>query len=64
MDILDPNRAYTEPSSKPMTPPPIIIRCLGISENFNASVEVIILFLSTVIPFNVEGFDPVAKIIF
>ena len=38
--------------------------CLGISFNFNASVEVIILSLSTLIKGKLPGLDPVAIIMF
>ena len=57
-----PKRLYTEPNSKPITPPPITIKCFGTSGNFKASVEVIILSLSNLIKGKVAGFEPVAII--
>ena len=39
-------------------------KCLGTSGNFNASVEVIILSLSNVIKGKLDGFEPVAIMIF
>ena len=41
-----PNRLYTDPNSKPITPPPMTNKCFGISGSLSASVEVIILSLS------------------
>ena len=55
-----PNLPYTEPNSKPITPPPITIKRLGTSVKLKASVEVIILSLSTETKGNDEGFEPVA----
>ena len=40
----------------------MMIKCFGISGNFKASVEVIILSLSNLIKGKVEGFEPVAII--
>ena len=48
--ISVPNLPYTEPNSRPITPPPIMSIFLGISFNSNASVEVIMRFLSGSIP--------------
>ncbi len=59
-----PKRAYTEPNSKPITPPPITIKCLGTSFNFKASVEVMIRSLSIFIKGRLAGFEPVATMIF
>ena len=42
----------------------MMIKCLGTSFNFKASVEVMIRSLSIVIKGNEEGFEPVAMIIF
>ena len=53
-------QAYTDPNSSPITPPPTIIKCLGISLRLRISVEVIIHFLSTEIPFKDAGLDPVS----
>ena len=57
-----PKRLYTEPNSKPITPPPITTKCFGISGSFKASVEVIILSLSNSIKGKEAGLDPVAII--
>ena len=59
---LLPKRPYTEPSSTPITPPPITIKCFGISFNEIASSDVIILFLSVGTLFNGVTEDPVAII--
>ena len=59
-----PKRLNTEPNSKPITPAPITNIFLGISFMFNASVEVIIRFLSGSIPGKKLGFDPVAMMMF
>ena len=59
-----PNLWYTEPSSKPITPPPITTRCLGISVKVKASVEDITRFLSISIPGKLVGLLPVAITIF
>ncbi|MNI63989.1 hypothetical protein D3C73_1194050 [compost metagenome] len=63
-ETFEPKRAYTEPNSRPITPPPMTIRCFGISFKLRASVEVIILFLSTGKNGNEVGFDPVAMMTF
>ena len=47
---LAPKRAYTEPSSRPMTPPPMTNIFLGISLRLRASVEVMMRFLSGSMP--------------
>ena len=56
----EPNLLYTCPSSNPITPPPIIVKFLGISLRESASVDVIILSLSTLIKGRDIGFEPVA----
>ena len=61
-ETFAPKRAYTEPNSNPITPPPIITKCFGTSVMFNASVLVIMRFLSIAKPGNEAGFDPVAII--
>ena len=48
---------------EPITPPPITIKCLGISCNSKASVEVITRFLSISIPGKEVGLEPVAIIV-
>ena len=58
----EPNLLYTCPSSKPITPPPIITKCFGISFKESASVDVITLFLSIFINGKDIGLDPVAII--
>ena len=63
-DTWAPKRRYTWPSSKPITPPPMTIRCLGISRRLKASVEVITRSLSIVIKGKAEGLEPVAMIKF
>jgi dihydrolipoamide dehydrogenase len=63
-DTSAPKRRYTCPNSKPITPPPIITKCFGISFSFRASVEVIILSLSKVINGKDEGLEPVAIMVF
>ena len=63
-ETADPKRRYTCPNSKPITPPPITTKCFGISESFNASVEVITLSLSNFINGSVEGLLPVAIMMF
>ena len=57
---FEPKRAYTEPSSAPITPAPITIKCFGTSVIFKASVDVIIRFLSTGIKGKIVGLEPVA----
>ena len=64
IETSEPNLLYTWPSSNPITPPPIIIKCLGISFSFNASVDVIILSLSTLANGKIAGLLPVAIIMF
>ena len=59
-----PKRLYTDPNSRPITPPPITTKCFGISGSFKASVEVIIRFLSISTPGNLLGLLPVAITIF
>ena len=59
-----PNLPYTEPNSKPITPPPITTIRLGTSFKLKASVEVMTRSLSILIKGNVVGFDPVAIIVF
>ena len=61
-ETLTPKRKYTCPSSSPMTPPPMIIKCLGTSRRLSASVEVITRCLSKVIKGSAEGLEPVAMI--
>ena len=61
-DTLAPRRLYTCPNSKPITPPPITIRCLGTSLSLRASVEVITRSLSSLIKGKVAGLEPVAMI--
>ena len=63
-DTCAPSLKYTCPNSIPITPPPIIIKCLGTSGNFKASVDVMILSLSNLIKGKEDGFEPVAIIIF
>jgi hypothetical protein len=63
-ETFAPRRAYTEPNSRPITPPPITTMCLGTSVMFNASVEVIILFLSIGRNGKLVGLEPVAMITF
>ena len=63
-ETLAPKRQYTCPNSSPITPPPIITKCFGISLSFNASVEVITLSLSKEIKGRVPGLEPVAIILF
>ena len=58
-----PNRAYTEPSSRPITPPPIMVKRDGISVSESASLEVIIRFPSVGNSGNGVGIEPVAMII-
>ena len=55
-----PKRAYTDPSSRPITPPPITTIDFGSLARERASVEVIIRFLSISINGSVLGFEPVA----
>ena len=61
---FEPNLDQTEPSSKPITPPPITTMVSGTFSNSNAPVLVTTVFSSTSTPFNLAGSDPVAKIIF
>lgn len=63
-DTFAPRRAYTDPNSNPITPPPITIRCLGISCKLRASVEVMIRFLSIGKNGKAVGLEPVAIITF
>ena len=61
-DTLEPSRPNTEPISKPMTPPPIITKCLGTSLSSKASVLVMILFLSSLMKGSMLGLEPEAMI--
>ena len=63
-DTLAPKRLYTCPNSKPITPPPITMRCSGTSFSWRASVEVIIRSLSTVIKGKEAGLEPVAIMVY
>ena len=63
-DTFAPKRLYTCPNSKPITPPPITIRCLGTSFSLRASVEVITRSLSRVIKGKEAGLEPVAIIVY
>ena len=60
----DPNREYTDPSSKPITPAPIITIFFGIFLSSSAPVELTIIFSSISNPGSDEGSDPEAIIIF
>ena len=60
----DPRRAYTEPSSRPMTPAPMTASVLGTLFNSNAPVDVTTTFSSTSTPFRAEGSEPVAITMF
>ncbi|MNI67103.1 hypothetical protein D3C73_1227140 [compost metagenome] len=55
-----PRRRHTEPSSRPMTPAPITIRCLGTSGRAKAPVESMMRWLSIVTPGRGVGSEPVA----
>ena len=64
MSTTDPNLDQTLPSSKPITPAPIIASFLGVLENSNAPA-----LPTTVLPFHGTegifiGLEPVAKTIF
>ncbi|MNI45517.1 hypothetical protein D3C73_999440 [compost metagenome] len=59
-----PKRAYTEPNSKPITPPPITTIVFGTSLMFKASVEVMMRFLSIGKNGKAVGLEPVAIITF
>ncbi|MCY1521520.1 hypothetical protein D9M68_563350 [compost metagenome] len=63
-DTFVPSLAYTEPSSKPITPPPITTMVFGTSLIFKASVEVIMRFLSIGKNGKAVGLEPVAIITF
>lgn len=63
-DTWLPSRAYTDPSSRPITPPPTIIRCFGSSRSASASVLVMMRSLSRVMKGRVLGLEPVAMIMF
>ena len=61
---FDPNLLYTDPSSNPITPPPITTIVSGI---FSASIEPVldtITFSSNTTPGKGVGSDPVAMMIF
>lgn len=47
-----------------MTPPPITTKFSGTFSNFNAPVELTMVFSSQGIPGNSDGTDPVAIIVF
>lgn len=55
-----PRRAYTEPISSPITPPPMTINFLGTFSKANAPVEETNIFSSNGNPGNGVGSEPVA----
>lgn len=59
-----PNRWYTEPSYRPITPPPIIAKSFGTLGTERAPVELRIIFSSKGRPGKLVGSLPVAMIIF
>jgi len=54
---FEPSLPKTDPNSKPITPPPMRMRCFGISLRSKASVDVMIRFLSILIPGKENGFS-------
>ncbi len=61
---LAPRRRQTEPSSRPMTPPPMTTRCSGTFSNARPPVEVTIFFSSMVRPGSGVESEPVAMTMF
>mmetsp|Transcript_9832 Transcript_9832/g.41814 ORF Transcript_9832/g.41814 Transcript_9832/m.41814 type:complete len:223 (+) Transcript_9832:596-1264(+) len=61
---LEPRRLHTEPSSNPITPPPITTMRSGTDFSDNAPVLVTTVSSSTSTPGNVAGSEPVAKMTF
>ena len=59
-----PRRRQTEPSSRPMMPAPMTIRCFGTSGRARAPVESTIRFSSISTPGSGEGSEPVAMTMF
>jgi hypothetical protein len=55
LTTLVPRRAYTLPSSRPMTPPPMTIIVSGIFSKLSAPVESTMLLLSTSMPGSLAG---------
>ncbi len=60
----EPSRAYTEPSSSPITPAPITAIRFGISVSSSAPVELTIVFSSIVTPLSGVTSDPEAITMF
>ena len=63
---FEPSRAHTEPSSRPMTPPPTTTRLAGTLRNSSAPVDETITFssISTLTPGMPATSDPVAMMMF
>ncbi len=59
-----PRRRQTEPSSSPITPPPITTIDFGTSASSSAPVEVTMRVSSTSTPFSGVDSDPVAMTMF
>mmetsp|Transcript_22894 Transcript_22894/g.36821 ORF Transcript_22894/g.36821 Transcript_22894/m.36821 type:complete len:259 (-) Transcript_22894:475-1251(-) len=62
--ISDPRRPHTEPSSRPMTPPPMTTMRLGTALRDRAPVEETMTSSSTSTPGSDAGSDPVARMMF
>ena len=60
----EPRRFHTEPSSSPITPPPITTKWFGTFERLSAPVEDTIIFSSISMPGRSVTSDPVAITIF
>mmetsp|Transcript_28833 Transcript_28833/g.89750 ORF Transcript_28833/g.89750 Transcript_28833/m.89750 type:complete len:206 (+) Transcript_28833:615-1232(+) len=61
---LLPSRAQTEPSSKPMTPPPMTVSFSGTFSRFRAPVLDTICFSSSSMPGRLTTSEPVASMMF
>ena len=64
MVTSEPKRAHTLPSSRPITPAPIMPSFSGTAENSSAPVELTIFVSLNFAELISIGFEPVAKIIF
>ena len=62
--IFEPSRPHTEPSSRPITPPPTTTMRFGTSFNESAPVLVTMVSSSTSTPGKVAGSEPVARTTF